>query len=270
MFTPFWPVDALFGEVVYPPGSTYGPRTQIYLQLVLLHSGSMTVWIDGRPRSALAGTVALLFPGHEERFAFASAEVTHHSWLHMLVEPLDFALAQRLAALPWPLPLSTTMSELVALGLRLRSNSAPAIEELRKSLACAMLWHYIGEGEALLHGTSMRQEHPALEQARRYIEQHLAEPLSLQAIAAAAAISPPQLTRLFRGQLDITPMAYVWERRLAYGLQLLRDTGLPIGVIAARCGFQTSYHFSRRIREATGLAPSLVRQRAWQRVENRE
>ena len=51
------------------PGGTFGPRQQRNLQLVMDHSGHLTIWIDGMPRTATANTVGVLFPGHEERFA---------------------------------------------------------------------------------------------------------------------------------------------------------------------------------------------------------
>lgn len=35
------------GNIVYPPGGRYGPRLQADIQLVLLHTGSMEVRIDG-------------------------------------------------------------------------------------------------------------------------------------------------------------------------------------------------------------------------------
>jgi AraC-like DNA-binding protein len=55
----------------------------------------------------------------------------------------------------------------------------------------------------------------------------------------------------------------VWSRRVDAGVELLAGTGLPVGVIAERCGFRTSFHFSRRVRRATGLAPTELRRRAW-------
>ena len=55
-----WPEAVNAGEVTYPPGGTLGPRRQHDVQLVLLHSGSMTVWVDGAARHAGARTVSLL------------------------------------------------------------------------------------------------------------------------------------------------------------------------------------------------------------------
>lgn len=33
--------DCYAGTVIYPPGGTYGPRQQVEIQLILLHSGTM-------------------------------------------------------------------------------------------------------------------------------------------------------------------------------------------------------------------------------------
>jgi AraC-like DNA-binding protein len=43
-------------------------------------------------------------------------------------------------------------------------------------------------------------------------------------------------------------------------------TGLPVGDIAAHCGFKSVYHFSRHVRQQTGARPSVVRQQRWTSV----
>ena len=58
-------------------------------------------------------------------------------------------------------------------------------------------------------------------------------------------------------------MAYLWQRRVATGIDLLANTGLPVGDIAARAGFKSVYHFSRRVKEQTGVPPTQVRRERW-------
>jgi len=261
---PLWPEDVTVGEVVYPPGSNFGPRTQYHLQLVMVHSGEMTVWIDGVAHHAPANTVSILLPGHEERFAFAQENETHHSWLHASIPCLSSEIRARFALLPWPLPLTPTMQQLTRDMLTMRTTLLPTAREILKAMAMHMLWLYIGEGEMQMKHQLMIS-HPAVEQAQRFIQQHLNEPITLAKLAQVVAVSPAHLVRLFRAQLHTTPMAYLWNQRVAKGFELLEQTGLTVNTIAERCGFQTRYHFSRRVRQTIGYGPQEVRRRTWLR-----
>ena len=260
----FWPVEVQFGSIIYPPGGTCGPRIQRTVQLVMLHSGSMRVWIDGTPQDVGANTICVLFPEHEEHFLFDEGCETHHSWLHIIVPSLQKDFAMRLAQLPWPLPLSLGMAQLTHEALEMQSSSFSTSSEIRKALAMQLLWRYIGEGEQLLLQSGV-QEYSLVESARQFIAAHLHEPLTLTSIADALSISPSYLIRLFQAQLHTTPMSYVWQSRVTKGLTLLEETGLSVGAIAEQCGFQSRYHFSRKVRQAVGATPLEVRHRSWQR-----
>jgi AraC-like DNA-binding protein len=246
-------IDVSAGEVTYPPGGTLGPRRQDDLQLVLVHRGSATITIDDEPPFAVqAGEVALLLPGHREEFAFAEDEPTRHSWVQAHVAP------GRFGDLPRVLPLSSALAGLVADAVAVTRNPLPTAAPLLAALAAAAFWRYAGEAES---GPAPAD---AVERARRHAHARLADPdLDLGELARAAHVSPPHLVRRFRAELGITPMAYLWRRRVAHGVDLLTHTGLPVGDIAARSGFKSVYHFSRRVKEQTGRAPSALRRERW-------
>jgi AraC family transcriptional regulator of arabinose operon len=234
------------GEVTYPPGGSLGPRRQDDLQLVLVHRGSAEIAIDDDPPFVVgAGRVALLLPGHRETFGFDNV---HHSWVQAHVG----AAGQPFATLPRWLPLSGALDDLV------RQAVAGARGPLLAALTAAAFWRYASEAEA------QPARDDALVRARRFVRAHLAETdLDLTALAAAAHVSPSHLVRRFRAELGVTPMAYVWRRRVAHGVDLLEHTGLPVGDVATRCGFKTVYHFSRRVKDRTGRSPTAVRAERW-------
>lgn len=264
-----WPSDVTVGEVHYPPGSRFGPRNQRYLQLVFLHSGHMTIWVDGVAHYVEANTVFLLHPGHEERFIFAEEEETYHAWIHADVPDLSPEIAARLAAMPRPLPLTPMMLQLLRTALSIQPMRLSTTAELLKALAAQMLWLYIGEGELRIqHGP--RSTYATVEQARAYIQAHLHETLTLEEVAQAVSVSPSYLIRLFQAHLLTTPIAYLWQQRVTHGIALLQQTGLPVQVIAEQCGFQTRHHFSRRIRQELGYGPQEVRRRSWNRFANED
>jgi transcriptional regulator GlxA family with amidase domain len=121
------------------------------------------------------------------------------------------------------------------------------------------VWRYAGEAEARERGPG-----DVVERARAFLHAQLADPgVDLAQVARAAHVSGPHLVRRFRAELGVTPMAYLWQRRVATGIDLLTHTGLPVGEVAARCGFRSVYHFSRRVRAQAGRPPTAVRRERW-------
>ncbi len=247
------PVSA--GTVTYPPGGTLGPRTQRDVQLVVVHTGAARIWVDDEERRIAAGQVGLLLPGHRERFAFDEHAATRHSWVQVRLPDLAGRLAALPAALPASPPLETLVSEAVAAARSALATTSAVLVHL----ACAAIWRYAGEAER------GRPERPRpVDDAQRFIHAHLHDPdVALSDIAAAAHVTPAHLVRSFRAQHGTTPMAYLWQRRVAAGADLLAHTGLPIATVAERCGFATVHHFSRRVRQASGLPPGALRRARW-------
>jgi AraC-like DNA-binding protein len=245
------------GTVTYPPGGTLGPRFQRDIQLVLMHAGSARVWMDGRQRRLTAGQVGLLLPGHRERFEFDPVVPTRHSWVQAHVPELPAALRDRLERLPNRLALSPALEALAREAVATAASALP--ETLLRHLAAAALWRYVGEAE---HGEPERSR--PVDDARRFIHANLHNPgIALGDVARAAHVTPAHLVRAFRAEHGVTPVAYLWERRVALGVELLAGTGLPIAAVAERCGFRTTHHFSRRVRQAAGVPPAALRRARW-------
>jgi AraC-like DNA-binding protein len=239
------------GEVVYPPGGRLGPRWQHDIELVLLHSGSARITVDEEEPVVLRpDSVALLLPGHRESFEFDARRETHHSWVQLGIAE---ALSEQVLRAPRVLRTSTGLTRLI----RVAADSAG--EELTAALAVAAIWRYIADAEAGIEGSA-----GVAERARRHLEARVADTeLSLDRVAAAVHVTAAHLVRRFRSELGTTPMAYLWERRVAQGLDFLTNTGLPVGEVARRSGFRSVYHFSRRVKQVTGMPPTEVRRRGW-------
>jgi AraC-like DNA-binding protein len=257
LVTELRPVRVSAGEVVYPPAGRLGPRWQHDIELVLVHSGSARVTVDDdAPFALLPESVALLLPGHRESFEFDAREDTHHSWAQLGIAG---AVPDEVSRAPRVLPASTALTELVREAVSVVRTPLATAEQLSASLAAAAIWRYAGEAEA----RAARQAGP-VELARRYLDLHLADlELNLERVAAVVHVTPAHLVRRFRTELGTTPMAYLWQRRVAAGVELLTNTGLPVGEIARRSGFRSVYHFSRRVKQATGFPPTELRRRGW-------
>lgn len=100
---------------------------------------------------------------------------------------------------------------------------------------------------------------PAILDAVEAMEAHVAEPISLEALAKTAGLSPRQLNRLFQSKLGRSTMRYYRELRLEKAQSLLRNSPLSLTEIALATGFASSAHFSRVFSEQFGQPPSSYR-----------
>jgi AraC-like DNA-binding protein len=257
-----WFGGSSVGSTLYPPESTLGPRIQAYVQLVFLHFGHVDIQIDSVSHRLKANNVQLLLPGHEEYFEFDSEQETLHSYVHIPPAVLPIEVQERLAHLPRSIALSRPMENLIHSAITSHGAMLSTRDKILETLAMQMLWQYIGEAEAL-GGGQEGDEHQRIPRAQLFIHDHLADKLDLAMIAKSVHLSKPQLTRIFKKELGMTPMAYVWQRRIAAAVEMLKHSGLSIQLITERCGFESRYHFSRRIKETTKMSPRELRHSYW-------
>lgn len=103
-------------------------------------------------------------------------------------------------------------------------------------------------------------ESGALGRARAYVDSHFAEAaLTLRAAAAQAGVSASYLSALFRQRLGCTFTQYVTARRMRRACQLLRETNMPSGQVAAAVGYRDRRYFCALFKRIHGCAPGQYR-----------
>lgn len=95
----------------------------------------------------------------------------------------------------------------------------------------------------------------------QFIHDHFDQELTLDQIAASAALSPGACCRLFKRHMGCSPFTYVQNLRFQRAARLLETTDEPITQVAARCGYGSPSYFTKSFREKTGLSPSAYRKR---------
>ncbi|UOD31673.1 helix-turn-helix transcriptional regulator [Massilia violaceinigra] len=93
-----------------------------------------------------------------------------------------------------------------------------------------------------------------------YIEQHLAQAVTLGELAQLACMSEFHLARMFRISFGMPPSSWVAQRRIERARALLKAGKLPLQQIAAACGYADLSHFSHRFSKAVGAPPGRYRQ----------
>jgi transcriptional regulator GlxA family with amidase domain len=91
-----------------------------------------------------------------------------------------------------------------------------------------------------------------LRRARDLADRHYAEPLDLEALAAAAGVSRFHFLRSFASTYGRTPSAYLAERRIERAQDLLRATNLTVTEVCFAVGFSSLGSFSSRFRTIVG------------------
>lgn len=100
-----------------------------------------------------------------------------------------------------------------------------------------------------------------MKQMLRFVEEHYAEELTVEKIAACVALSESACLRSFRQLLGTTPIQYVKQYRVEKAAELLRSTRLKTGEIGAECGFADGSYFIKTFREVKHCTPLEYRQR---------
>ncbi len=93
-----------------------------------------------------------------------------------------------------------------------------------------------------------------------YLDQHLAEPLTVSGLARVANLSTSRFAHLFSAQLGVSPSAYVERQRVSQARLLLEHTLRPVADIARSVGFSDPLYFSARFRQVVGVSPTRYRQ----------
>jgi AraC-like DNA-binding protein len=103
--------------------------------------------------------------------------------------------------------------------------------------------------------------HPAVSKALEILQTRFKKNWTLSELAQDVGLSRSRLAELFNLETGYSIRKFLTRIRLQYAETLLNHSDLPIGDIAAECGFATIQHFSRVFKQTHGRAPIDFRRR---------
>jgi AraC-like DNA-binding protein/quercetin dioxygenase-like cupin family protein len=125
---------------------------------------------------------------------------------------------------------------------------------------------------ALLHEYRRSADAPRDEMiaaVRNFVQDNLARPIDLNALAKAAFMSPFHFSRVFRATTGQTPMLFLRRARVEAARALISTSSLPLREIARRVGFADEIQLSRVFRKITGSTPGACRAKSRSGVASR-
>ena len=94
------------------------------------------------------------------------------------------------------------------------------------------------------------------EMVRQYVDDHLSDMLTLQALCKQFGISQTYLSRLFRKYAGQSFNSYLTLIRMEKAKVLLSESDMLIKDVAAMVGYADQFYFSRLFRSLTGVSPT--------------
>ena len=248
----------MIGFSVSPPGSSYGPYTMEYWQVVWIIEGSAHLTTDDLTHTLRPTTVVLSKPGATNLYNWDSEHTTRHGWVLFKAD--------------------------------LTRDSRPGLRHLTPDDVIVALLHHLLWLEAERPPLWKELAHDALRYALRAfitgasrasspVDRHLPRAIELSIalvrnrweaglpmriprlseLAEAAAVTPEHLCRLYKKEVGCSPVAALRLLRLSRSATMLARGDLPVGQVARKAGFENQFDFSRAFKHVFGVPPSEFR-----------
>ena len=249
----------------YPAGATFGPRHLKNWEFVWLIEGDAQYRRGDVTSEAPEGAVVLCRPGATDFFRWDPRRRTRHAYFHFDVVgefPPGWPAPERWPAVRLPAGEGDVLTPLFR---HLVANPAATAADptLTRLLALSLLAAF-ATGHTT-SGTVERERLPepverAMARIAARLDEAPASPLPLAELAEVACVTPEYLCRLFRSATGHTPAETVRLARLDRAAQLLARTNYSVAEVAALCGFESPFHFSRLFRKVMGCSPRAYRE----------
>lgn len=277
----------MWRDVLETPSSQGPFRHTDFFSLYFVRHGRGTHVIDGVPYAVARGDVYAMGVGMTHYFCDCEDLAT--DTLHFAPSFFDAATLDALASTPGfqslfvhePLRRATNgaggrwlhltpdaYAEISAMLTELRAEWESGTPDgallthglfLRLLVALARRYAETPESAMRVSPQSVSPHDATVAAAVAYLDEHFAEALRIEQVAATVFLSPDHFTKVFAAVMGRTPSDYLRHVRLERAKCLLRTSNAPVSEIAEQCGFNESPYFVRAFRASMGITPHAYR-----------
>jgi AraC-like DNA-binding protein len=238
---------------------SFAPHTHDHYVVAIVEQGVKQFDCHKKRHVAPVGSVVFVNPGEVHTGSAAIEQGYTYSALYPSVDLFSRAtsdIAGRERVLPFfrdHVVYDPELAALLARSHRIFEGPSSALEresQLLWSLA-QLIVRYADDRPIMREFTN---EHASVQKARRYLDEHYAENISLGELSALVNLSPFHLLRAFRNQIGLPPHTYQTQVRVLQAKHLLRlgtsciDTALAVG-------FADQSHLSKHFKRIVGVPP---------------
>jgi AraC-like DNA-binding protein len=234
-------------------GVCYERQRPIAVSVNLVTAGSARFRHRGFDGEVLPGQVTVTHMGSDMVYATGQAGYMHKRFITIA----GAALPAHLTAMG--------LDNVVFLTPRSVSTVAALLRDGYALLACKR-GNFVDNLAVAAHrllnelGRSVSQSYsPSVSAAVDYMQQNLAQNVSLKELAHVAATSTRSLIRQFHQAFGVAPLQFMLRRRLRWAEHLLLTTELSVKEIAHTIGYNDPLCFSAQFRKHAGTSPRAFR-----------
>lgn len=162
------------------------------------------------------------------------------------------------------LPITNSIIQSV---MRLVTTHAHSETVLSRTFATGALVCELLDQISLHHEQGGADEADLVSRAMALIQRRIGDPYNATLLAAELGYSREHLSRVFKQELDTTPLAMINQMKMNEAAHLLRSTAWTNQHIAEALGFTHAQHLVRRFKAHLGLTPQAYRQSLHQRSD---
>ncbi len=126
-------------------------------------------------------------------------------------------------------------------------------------LAVHLLRYYTAVGSAI-EEPSQGLTHQQVQRVLDFVQAHLSQELSLEALAQQIGLSPYHFARLFRQTTGESPHQFVLRQRIERAQRLLQERDVSLAHVAGASGFANQSHLTQAFKRHLGLTPQAYRE----------
>ncbi|RYX81849.1 helix-turn-helix domain-containing protein [bacterium] len=248
---------------IYPPGAAFGPRDATSWEFVWLLEGRATYHFEAANESGelelAVGQLLLCRPDERDWFEWDTEGRTRHGYFHFTVD------SPHKNSSHWPRLRAISDNDLFGPLTRHLLTWSEVGDAPQRDLAASLFLMAFVSGQSNLGDVPPQRAPEPVERAMQWLftrlEDDASSPISVDALARAAFVSPEHLCRLFKTTTDHSPFEVIRLARLDRAASLLAKTNSSTGEIARMTGFASQSHFSRSFKEAYGTSPRDLRKK---------
>lgn len=230
-------------------------------RFIWIEQGEGQLHIQGKTLPIAAGSLCALLSGIAHRFEPAPGTSLRMHWVHFRTSYEDRDLYRSLGLPPTTSLNEASIGAVASVYERMFTRLAHDRLTMRlylKSLMLELIGIYLDNLSLEEKEITPSHDLQKIEAVIQYIDNHLADNITVEDLAKQAYLHPNYFIMFFKGMMGYSPIQYVNHRRMEMAKGLLLQPECNVSAVASKVGMQI-YYFSRMFKSHTGLSPSRFR-----------